>query len=97
MEDTPKKKKPATDASDVDDMTEDECREALKQLLDEKRQREEALTRTIDSAPPFGSGQRQAPRQAQSTVTVLIPGRSASAGAEVGCTSGGLPVRAPAA
>jgi hypothetical protein len=39
----------------------------------------------------------QAPRQAQSTETVLIPGRSASAGAEVGCTSGGLPVRAPAA
>jgi hypothetical protein len=39
----------------------------------------------------------QAPRQARSTVTFLIPGRSASAGAEVGCTSGGLPVRAPAA
>jgi DNA-nicking Smr family endonuclease len=28
------KKKPATDAADVDGMTNDECREALKQLLD---------------------------------------------------------------
>ncbi len=37
MGDTSKKKKPATDAADVDGMTEDECREALKQLLDEQK------------------------------------------------------------
>jgi hypothetical protein len=49
-----KKKKPATDAADVDGMTDVECREALKQLLDEKRQREEALPRTIDPALPSG-------------------------------------------